>query len=1543
MALKPLNSVGGFSVGEIPANVILANSDIFTNRLTVNTYANLGNVGNVYIGGGALGAVLSTDGNGALSWSSSPGVTEIQNGNSNVSIPTANGNIYINANNGADYQWVFDNTGVLTLANSGGYSIIASPSGSNVDIYTGGSQYTELFMIDGGNIQLNTAGGNYSWVFDNTGNATFPSGGTANLGNLVAVNYANIANELVVSGNANVTGNVTASNFSTTGSAGNISGANVIFANSFTSNGGLVDFSTSNANVQLGNVGNVHILGGSDGYVLQTDGTGNLSWTEAPNINEIKNGNSNVTIPSLDGAVYINANNGSDQQWTFDNSGVLTLANGSSITGQPNTAIYLYTNSSNYSGINLNDDGSTSNIQFYVGDGTYEWTMESSGNLILPNAASGYAVVTTPAGNNISIQTAGATYSQVILNDNSDILLYTNAQYYSYQFGADGTFLIGAGQKVDFNTNNANVQLGSNANVHLYGGNVGEVLQTDGAGNLNWYAISATGIQNGNSNVTIPDTNGNVYINANAGVDQQWNFGTNGTLYFPVVNSQTSIQEQRYGMGNLVGYNDGGWVLGEYNGTSYGTEGIRISPGIEGNVEVILPADQNAAGNALQLNNYVGNVKITANNNNWNFDNAGVLHTPGNIELGGNTIQDNSGGSGIQLYSGTDYAQLNYNNSSYVYVESSGVWLGVNAGTLQLDTTGNVIISQNLEVQGNIANANNISATNSITAGSANITNDLNVGGNIQTGGGSGGNISGVDYIFAQYANLSSDLNVNNNAYIQGTVTANYFYANNDANIAGNLTVQTNANINGNLTVGNISGVFANGTSNVAIPTVNGNVIISVNGTANVLTVTDTNVATAGNTITSGNVISNATFIGNTITSVGTYLTIASDQSANGSYNINLVPGGAGNVDVNSRYITSVADPINPQDAATKQYVDSVSQGLYIHPAANLLSATNLNATYTIGGVTLTVTDIIGNNTIQFSTAHGLSVDNDVTFTNSFNGLVGSPDVYYVDTIPAPNQITLKETYFGPIVNNLTPGTGLSEPSIGQAGVGATLTNAGANAALVVDSIATTVGERILVTGQSDQAQNGIYDVTTVGDGSTPWVLTRSSDGNSYVPQSSTALCAGSYFFIQNGNVYGGSSWVLSTTGEINIGVTNITFTQFSTGGAYTGTSGILVTGTQISANVDNVTTAIIGGNIAIKTGANLTTPNIGDATFSSLTWNTLSNGNINVSNVNASNTVLTNVLSVNTSATVNSFVSNTTANITTDLTVGGNTYLANSTGTQVVVGSGSGGNISGVNYLNANYANIQFDVFASGNANITGNLTANSSFLGETSITGNANISANLISNNFVANYDANIGGNANIGNTLFIGNTTSNVNISNGSANLTGNIFAGNASSNVSISNGSANLTGNIFAGNTTSNVSISNGDITLTGNINANAGNITITNANISNSITLGNTYVNWGTVTTAGIAANQTIAEAPATSITGIEFFIKGVDATGAKYSVATVQAVTDGANVDYAVYGGVNLNGMTGSLAVNIANGNIQLQVTPSSSNSTVWTTQYRLI
>ena len=73
----------------------------------------------------------------------------------------------------------------------------------------------------------------------------------------------------------------------------------------------------------------------------------------------------------------------------------------------------------------------------------------------------------------------------------------------------------------------------------------------------------------------------------------------------------------------------------------------------------------------------------------------------------------------------------------------------------------------------------------------------------------------------------------------------------------------------------------------------------------------------------------------------------------------------------------------------------------------------------------------------------------------------------------------------------------------------------------------------------------------------------------------------------------------------------------------------------------------------------------------------------------------------------------------------------------------------------------------------------------------------------------------------------------------------------------------------------------------------------------------------------------------------------MDSVGTKYSVCTIQAVTDGTNVDWGQFGGQRLGGSTGSFVVAITssggNSFINLQVTPTSSNSTVWTTQIRLI
>lgn len=70
MALRPLNSIAGFSTGDPAVTIIQANGDINTINFTANGLVNLGNVGNVNIGGGSNGQYLKTDGIGNLTWDS---------------------------------------------------------------------------------------------------------------------------------------------------------------------------------------------------------------------------------------------------------------------------------------------------------------------------------------------------------------------------------------------------------------------------------------------------------------------------------------------------------------------------------------------------------------------------------------------------------------------------------------------------------------------------------------------------------------------------------------------------------------------------------------------------------------------------------------------------------------------------------------------------------------------------------------------------------------------------------------------------------------------------------------------------------------------------------------------------------------------------------------------------------------------------------------------------------------------------------------------------------------------------------------------------------------------------------------------------------------------------------------------------------------------------------------------------------------------------------------------------------------------------------
>lgn len=108
--------------------------------------------------------------------------------------------------------------------------------------------------------------------------------------------------------------------------------------------------------------------------------------------------------------------------------------------------------------------------------------------------------------------------------------------------------------------------------------------------------------------------------------------------------------------------------------------------------------------------------------------------------------------------------------------------------------------------------------------------------------------------------------------------------------------------------------------------------------------------------------------------------------------------------------------------------------------------------------------------------------------------------------------------------------------SNGTSGVGATLTNAGTQAALTIDGVALAVGNRVLVKDQTTALQNGIYTVTNIGSASTNWILTRATDYDNIAQ-----TVRGDTVSVISGTVNSSSLWML-TSSITTIGTDSFTF-----------------------------------------------------------------------------------------------------------------------------------------------------------------------------------------------------------------------------------------------------------------------------------------------------------------------------------------------------------------------------------------------------------------
>ena len=143
---------------------------------------------------------------------------------------------------------------------------------------------------------------------------------------------------------------------------------------------------------------------------------------------------------------------------------------------------------------------------------------------------------------------------------------------------------------------------------------------------------------------------------------------------------------------------------------------------------------------------------------------------------------------------------------------------------------------------------------------------------------------------------------------------------------------------------------------------------------------------------------------------------------------------------------------------------------------------------------------------------------------------------------------------------------------------GGTLTNSGSNAALQLDGITVVAANRVLVKDQTAGAENGIYVVTTVGDGSTAWVLTRADDANA-----SAEMTGGVFTFVEEGTVGADNGYVFTHNGAPTLGSTALTVSQFSGAGQIVAGDALSKSGNTLNVNDDNITVEVNSDALRIK------------------------------------------------------------------------------------------------------------------------------------------------------------------------------------------------------------------------------------------------------------------------------------------------------------------------------------------------------------------------
>jgi hypothetical protein len=1391
---------------------------------------------------------------------------------------------------------------------------------------------------------------------------------------------------------------------------------------------------TTNANLNINPNGSGQVVIG--GNITASYLYGNGSTLTGIDTSGVSNGTSNLSIPVANGNVNVTAGG---------NTVLVVTTNGANVVG------YLDVNG-NITSTNANlGNLATANFVNVSSNVNVTDTMEA-GNVRTDNLL--YA-----NGNPWDLQEAAGSNTQIQYNDGSN------------NFGASANFTFDYATQTLNVTGTANITGDLNGNVGNFSGNVSALNAN--LGNLvtaNFVDVASNVVTNNLTvNLALSGNTANFTGNVEAGNLSTAGSGGNITMSGGNLTGANVISANTFN-GNLVA------TTANITGNLYAAN-ANITQFLEtqyANVSANLITGNANLGNFAVVNFLEVTSNLQSNNANVlgtilaNVANINGTITSGNANLGNLITANFANISGNIVSANANITDVLTANSANI----ATLLTTANANVTTLLTTANANVTGTL-----IANIANIATLNA---------NAFSVSGNISAGNANLGNLVTANYFTGVLVNGTSNVTVANNGNVDVTAGGNTTLVitptganiTGTGNFTGNLT-SLNANLgnlaeanhftaSGNVTANIVSanylyGILANGTSNIAIFQ-DSNIAFSANGFANIIVVSELGANVTGYIDANGNVNAGALY-STTLTSNTGALDIYSEQA--GNTNINLHAFGTGTVDVANVRITSLATPTAASDAATKQYVDDVAQGLNIHDAAltatantlailtggtitynngasgvgaNLVlsgspTANFLSANVFDGNVTAIVTSRILVKSEANAAFNGVYVVDSATVMTRADDFNSVPEVEPGDFIFVQDGTTFNDTGWvqtsvvttigtDPITFTQFSGGGQYSAANGIALTGTVFT---AN----IDGITTEIsGGNIVVKANAQFTTPNIGAATGTSVDLTGNVLAANLNANGEIFSNTLVVTnlanVGSLTAIGNitGNNLSVTNDFSAVSGNVsgNLVVGNLTVNGSSSlSGNFTANN--IVANFEFSSNTANITTGLIAGNVTSNgltstrvtfagTGGILTdNANLSFVTDTLSTVNANLTGNLVAANLTSNSLTATYVTFAGTGGLLAGNSQFTYAAIGDLLTVGNANVGANiNAGTlvnspNVTVTSLTAGRVTfaDTNGLLVDNANLTYDSFwnriTTGQGNFTANLiaanlTSNNLSNGRVTFSntggqlvdastftydvvvdllavGNANIGAfanvtgNITGGNITTTGTANIGtlsmvGTSNLGpisNVTITGGTNGQVITTNGAGGLsfvsisTSSISNGN--SNVSIPNANGNIEFSV-AGNanvvtftgTGANIS---GYANITGNVTvgnfSTTGEIAANTANISTFVTLGNTNIQWGTATTTAITAGQVIASVAVSGITGVEFLVKGVDATGGKYSIATVQAVTDGTTVvDYATFGTVLVNGTpTGVLSVALNGSNIELQVTPASSNSTVWTTQFRTI